>query len=345
MKACVLGATGYTGASMLRLLIEHPEVTEIVPVSSSVAGTSLLDHDPGLSPRIREKTFGTNTCFVGVEQAVKAGCDVVFAALPHLESVKMCSPFFGKSVVIDLSADLRISDPAVFERSYGTPPPRPDLLDQAVYGLAELNHAQIQTADIISVPGCYPTATLLPLIPPAGQGLLSGTVVVNALSGISGAGRKAHINLLYVERTENLAPYLPGSTHRHWSEIAQGLDRTGARLDLVFTPHLVPVKQGMLVSTSVSLTPGASSAQARAALQEAYAGRPCVQILSEGLPETRMVRGTNRCVIALHEDRGRLLLFSAIDNLIKGAAGQALQNMNIRFGLPEACGLPLSGEV
>jgi len=345
MKVCVLGATGYAGASLLRLLAEHPEIHEIMAVSGSVSGKKVLDHDPALTPRISEKMQSTDTRFVDLKHAADAGCDAVFSALPHLESAKMCAPFFGHSVVLDLSADLRIKNPALFEASYNTAPPRPDLLDAAVYGLSEIYHEQIKSADIIAVPGCYPTATLLPLIPPATAGLVSGTAVVNALSGISGAGRKAKIDLLYVERTENLAPYLPGATHRHWGEIKQGLDRTGTELDLVFTPHLVPLKQGMLITTVVHLSPGATIDAVRDSLDRAYAGKPCIQLLDTALPETRMVRGTNRCVISLREDRGRVMLFSAIDNLIKGAAGQAVQNMNIRFGIPEACGLPLSGEV
>ncbi|TVR87026.1 MAG: N-acetyl-gamma-glutamyl-phosphate reductase [Spirochaetaceae bacterium] len=345
MRVCVLGATGYAGASLLRILAEHSEIKEIFAVSGSVPGTKVLDHDPALTPRIAEKMQSSHACFVDLQHAAGAGCDAIFSALPHLESAKMCAPFFGNSVVLDLSADLRIKDPTLFEASYNTAPPRPDLLDTAVYGLSEINHEQIRSADIIAVPGCYPTATLLPLIPPAAAGLVRGTAVVNALSGISGAGRKAKIELLYVERTENLAPYLPGATHRHWGEIKQGLDRSGTKLDLVFTPHLVPVKQGMLITTVIELSPGASLDAVRDSLEQAYAGKPCIHLLENTLPETRMVRGTNRCVIALQEDRGRLMLFSAIDNLIKGAAGQAVQNMNIRFGLPETCGLPLSGEV
>lgn len=345
MKVCVLGATGYAGASLLRLLAEHSEVHEILAVSGSLPGTKVLDRDPALTPRITEKMQSTDARFVDVQHAAAAGCDAVFSALPHLESAKLCEPFFGHSIVLDLSADLRITDPSHFEASYNTAPPRPDLLDTAVYGLSEIYYERIKSADIIAVPGCYPTATLLPLIPPAAAGLVQGTAVVNALSGISGAGRKAKIDLLYVERTENLAPYLPGATHRHWGEIKQGLDRSGAELDLVFTPHLVPLKQGMLITTVIPLGPGATVAAVRDSLEQAYAGKPCIQLLDTTLPETRMVRGTNRCAISVQEDRGRLMLFSAIDNLIKGAAGQAVQNMNIRFGFPEACGLPLSGEV
>ncbi|MFN2312470.1 MAG: N-acetyl-gamma-glutamyl-phosphate reductase [Spirochaetia bacterium] len=345
MKVCVLGATGYAGASLLRILAEHSEIDEILAVSGSVQGTKVLDHDPALTPRIVEKMQPTNARFVDTKYAAGADCDAVFSALPHLESAKICEPFFGHSVVLDLSADLRIQDPARFEASYATAPPRPDLLDTAVYGLSEIYHEQIKSADIIAVPGCYPTATLLPLIPPAAAGLVRGTAVVNGLSGISGAGRKAKTELLYVERTENLAPYLPGATHRHWGEIKQGLDRSGTELDLVFTPHMVPLKQGMLITTVIDLSPGSSADAVRNILEQTYAGSPCVQLLSHRLPETRMVRGTNRCVIALQEDRGRLMLFSAIDNLMKGAAGQAVQNMNIRFGFPETCGLPLSGDV
>ena len=279
-----------------------------------------------------------------VEDAVKAKPDVVFAALPHLASVSVCAPFFGTAVVIDLSADFRIKDPVLFEKAYKEKPPRPDLLEKAVYGLADWAPESVRKADLIANPGCYPTATLLPLLPLARAGLITGTVVTNALSGISGAGRSAKINNLFCERSENTNAYSPGKTHRHAAEIQQELDRVPGGLDILFTPHLVPLKQGMAVTTVVELARDAGLPEIDAVFAEAYGARPWIELRGSVIPETRDVRGSNRCDIGRHLEGRRLMLFSVIDNLVKGASGQAVQNMNIRFGLDETEGLPVHGE-
>ncbi len=341
MKVAVLGSTGYTGMVLLRILANHPQVAVVMPASSSRAGASLREVDPGLGAALHAKCDGS---LVDLETVRAAKPDVVFSALPHLTSSKVCEPFFGKSVVIDLSADFRVPDAALFTRAYGEPPPRVDLQLDSCYGLAEWYGKEILEADIIANPGCYPTATLLPLLPLARKGLIQGKIVVNAFSGISGAGRKEQINLLFHERSENVNAYNPGTKHRHWSEIHYHLSRSGKQLPMLFTPHLVPIKQGIAVTTSCTLRDGVTEESIAAAFKEAYGTRPFVRLLAGTIPETRWVRNSNRCDIGWHVEDQELLLFSAIDNLVKGASGQAVQNMNLRFGFDETEGLRTYGE-
>jgi len=344
MRAAVLGATGYAGMVLLRLLTDHPQIDGIVPVSSSQPGTPLLEYDPGLSEQLLEKSAPWNSALTTVDEAVKAQPDVVFSALPHLTSAEVCEPFYPNAVVIDLSADFRIGEAALFEQAYGAPPPRADLLPRAVYGLTEWYRRDIVSADIIANPGCYPTASLLPLLPLLAGDIISTDVAISAMSGISGAGRKARQNMLFGERSENVNAYSPGKTHRHWSEIHHHLERTGRTPDVLFTPHLVPVKQGIAVTTVCRLVPGRGSEDVQAALQAAYAQCPFIRIVKGRIPETRDVRNSNRCDISWKQEGDRLLLFSVIDNLVKGASGQAVQNMNVRFGLEETAGLRRAGE-
>jgi N-acetyl-gamma-glutamyl-phosphate reductase len=349
MKTAVLGATGYTGGILLRLLSAHPEVTEILAVSSSQAGQPARAVDPGLSPAIEQKMGRQAGKLVALEQAVKAAAsgelDVVFSALPHLKSAEVCAPLLGKTVVIDLSADFRLKDPAAFAKAYGTAMPRPDLSARAVYGLAEWHTEQIRSADIIAVPGCYPTATLLPVLPLARAGMLRGSVIVNAISGISGAGRKEKTDLLYVERSENVNAYSPGTSHRHASEIAQELTAADEGLSLLFTPHMAPLRRGMAVTTVVELAAPLTAEAVAETYRAAYAGRAFVSLTADRVPQTRDVWGSNRCDIGWKIEDGHLMLFSVIDNLVKGASGQAVQDMNIRFGFDECAGLPSGAEL
>lgn len=339
MRAAVLGATGYTGMVLMRLLTEHPGVEAIIAVSSSKAGSIIDVVDHGF----RETGKLEPGNYVDIEHALNAGADVVFACLPHLKSAELCREFIGKSVVIDLSADFRINDPGLFELAYGAKKPSAPL--EAVYGLAEIERKRIAAADLIANPGCYPTATLLPLIPLAQAGLLEGPAVVNAISGISGAGRKATENLLFCERSENAGAYNPGSSHRHWSEIREKLTLAGAGGDICFTPHLAPLRRGMEVSTWTILKEAVTAGEVLQTLESTYAESPFVRILRERLPQTREVHGSNRCDIGYRIEGRQLQLFSCIDNLMKGASGQAVQNMNIRFGLDETAGLPQTGLV
>ena len=350
MKTAVLGATGYTGGILLRLLSTHPEITEIIAVSSSQAGQQVRTVDPGLSPAIEQKMAHHGGKLASLEEAVKAastggGLDVVFSALPHLKSAEVCAPLLGKTGVIDLSADFRLKDPAVFAKAYGAAMPRPDLSARAVYGLAEWRKEQIRTADIIAVPGCYPTATLLPVLPLAKAGVLRGTVIVNAVSGISGAGRKEKVDLLYVERSENVNAYSPGTSHRHAQEIAQELTAANEALSLLFTPHMAPLRRGMAITTVAKMAAPVSSDAVAGLYREAYSGRPFVSLTADRVPQTRDVCGSNRCDIGWRIEDGHIMLFSVIDNLVKGASGQAVQDMNIRFGIDECAGLPSGAEL
>jgi N-acetyl-gamma-glutamyl-phosphate reductase len=351
MIAAVLGVTGYTGQLLARLLAVHPAVRRILLCSSSRAGQSLASVDPGLAGA--EAKAGEH--LLGLEQAVAGRPDVVFSALPHLESARLCAPFFGRAVVVDLSADFRLRDAETFRKAYGEPPGRPDLLPGAVYGLAEWHTEAIRGSDLIANPGCYPTATLLPLLPLLREGLIGGEFHVAALSGISGAGRKVKAEYLYCERAENAGPYNPGKSHRHVAEIDEQLGLVDPGSSVLFVPHLAPMRKGMCVTTVAPLSPearelaagpaGSLEARLEQAYRKAYGGRPFIGLRGAALPATAEVRGSNRCDIGWRREGGSLLLFSAIDNLVKGASGQAVQDMNLRFGLEETAGLPLASEV
>jgi len=346
MHAAILGATGYTGSVLLRLLTHHNEVDKITAVSGSLSGTSILTVDPGLDRRLSAKTEHTGGCFVSVEQAVELEPDVVFAALPHLTSARICAPFFGTAVVIDLSADFRLRDQDTFKASYGEPIPRPDLLPRAVYGLSEIYRNDVRSADIIANPGCFPTCILLPLLPVLRGCTPRGTIVANALTGISGAGKKAVERNLYVTRTENACAYNPGRMHRHTSEIYQEVKKASSSIsEVFFFPHLVPMKRGMAATIHLETDKELSASMAGDLLRETYRETPFVRVRDTGIPETADVWGSNRCDIGYQTDGRHLMLFSVIDNLVKGASGQAVQNMNIRFGFEDTAGLPVAGEL
>lgn len=346
MKAAILGATGYTGMILLRLLADHPDITEIIPVSSSSAGKHIKEIDPGVYTALAAKTAATGGCTTTVAEAVKAAPDVVFAALPHLESAKICEPFFGKAVIIDLSADFRIKNHDTFFKAYGVAPERPDLLEKAVYGLSEIYTNEIKKADLVANPGCYPTSVLLPTLPIVKEFGLKGRVIINSLSGVSGAGKKAAVNNLFVERTENCGAYAPGTSHRHQPEIKQELDRNADdALPVLFTPHLVPLKRGMESTIIVEPAKQLNDADIAAVYEKYYGNSPFVEADGGRLPQSRDVWGSNSCRISWKVEDGVLMLFSVIDNLVKGASGQAVQNMNIRFGLNETAGLKVYGEL
>ncbi len=349
MKVGVVGASGYTGMLLLRLLQNHPRVEQIFPVSSSKPGEKIAQEDPGLGTFL-PKFDHCQGRFMTLDEAVAQQPDVVFAALPHLASASVCAPFFGKSVVIDLSADFRIKDRAVFQRAYGQEPPRPDLLDKAVYGLAEWHTQAIKTADIIANPGCYTTCSLLPLLPLYRAGLIEPRAVINAASGISGAGKKAELKYLLTERAESMQGYSLGTRHRHCQEIEDQTKAQDQQARILFNPHLVPMKRGIASTILVDLKPGKSLAEAEAAWKSAYQGRPFVQYTGNRIPATGEVWGSNRCdfgaVLADPErDASALLISSVLDNLVKGASGQAVQNMNLRFGFPETEGLPWTNQI
>jgi N-acetyl-gamma-glutamyl-phosphate reductase len=328
---------------LARLLVEHPEVDQLLPVSSSKTGRKIYEVDPGFrDPTQMIPDHGT---LLSLEAARERDPDVVFSALPHLESARLCAPFLGKSIVIDLSADFRLKDPEIFQASYGTPPPRIDLLEQAVYGLPEWNGKGIGSADLIANPGCYPTSVLLPLLPIAREGLIGGEIQVFSISGITGAGRKLKSEYLFCERSENACAYAPGKSHRHVSEIEEQLRAELPEASVLFVPHLAPLRKGMCSTITVPLSRAATEAEIAAFFQTAYGRAPCIGLRGETIPQTAEVRGSNRCDIGWRIEGRTLMLFSALDNLMKGASGQAVQNMNIRMGFPETSGLSLSGEI
>jgi len=341
MKVAVLGATGYTGMILLRLLDKHPQIEQIYPASSSKEGELVSSNDPGLVVHQPERWQACEGRYLSVETIKNFKPDVIFAALPHLESTKLCEPFIGPSVVIDLSADFRHQDRARFERAYGHPPPREDLLKQAVYGLAEWNTEQIQKADLIANPGCYPTSALLPLLPLYKHRVIIGNPIINSLSGISGAGKKNQTNLLFTERQENAGAYSPARQHRHSHEIEEQLGFVQNGTTVLFQPHMVPMKRGMASTIAVRLAPGKTAEEVEQALLTTYHGRPFVRLVKH-IPQTLDVWNTNRCDIGYTIEQEHLLIFSVIDNLVKGASGQAIQNMNLRFGLEETAGLEIS---
>jgi N-acetyl-gamma-glutamyl-phosphate reductase len=341
MKALVLGSTGYAGMMLLRILLDHPHIESVIPASRSAAGKALREMDPAISESAEPRLVETGGRYVDPATVDPSAADVVFSALPHKTAAEVIGPLVGPAPVIDLSADFRFRDISTYEKWY-TNHPFPALLEKAVYGLTEWHREEISSGDLIACPGCYPTCVLLPLLPFAGH--VSGTIVSNALTGMSGAGRKAEQNLLFNERSESVAPYSPGRTHRHVPEIEQALVSAGLNAELVFTPHLVPIKQGMLVTTVADLIRPLTQTDAEEIIRAAYKDTPFVGLSARNLPDTRDVRNTNRCDISVQVQGNRLILFSVIDNLYKGASGQAVQNMNLRFGFDEVSGLRQNGE-
>lgn len=345
----IVGASGYSGEELVRLLLGHPRVELRTVTSRQYAGQTLGQ----IFPRFASHPGARSLRFTepNVEQLAR-DAQIVFLALPHGVAAEFAVPLLEKGCrVIDLSADFRVRNPAVYEEFYAHPHPAPGLLPQAVYGLPEFYRAQIRGARLVASPGCYPTSILLPLIPLLRAGLLDPQgLIADSLSGVSGAGRKAELDYLFVECNESVRAYgLP--KHRHLSEIEQELAlAAGTPVTLQFTPHLVPVNRG--IHTTLYARPargearGAASAelaeQIAAAMHQAYREEPFVRLLSgKALPDTKNVVGTNYCEIAWRVDprTGRVVLLSAEDNLVKGASGQAVQSLNLMCGFPETTGL------
>jgi N-acetyl-gamma-glutamyl-phosphate reductase len=343
MKAVILGTSGYTGQLLLRLLLAHPQVEAILPASNSKAGEAVTSFDAGIGKSGLEKLAGSKGACVSIQEAYKWHPDVVFAALPHLKSAELCSPFVGKAVVIDLSADFRFKDAELFAKAYGVRPPREDLLEQAVYGLCEWYRKEIAGSDLIASPGCYTTASLLPLLPLVKEDLVDGPIIVNAISGVSGAGKKTKEYLLFGERSENIWAYSPGKTHRHAFEIQAELNAINPRAELLFTPHLAPLIRGIAATITVETKNELSPGEVISLYNKYYSACPFIGLRESGIPQTKEVWGSNRCDIGFHTEGKMLMLFSVLDNLVKGASGQAVQNMNIRFGFKETDGLSVHG--
>ena len=336
IRTAILGASGYTGAELVRLLARHPRVELAALTGDRMAGKALGEVFPHLA-HLKLPTL------VKVEDVTWDGMDVVFCALPHGTTQEVIAALPRHLKVIDLSADFRLADVAEYAKWYGHAHKAADLQKDAVYGLTELKRAEIKRARLVANPGCYPTSAQLPLVPLLEAGQIEATdIIIDAKSGVSGAGRGAKEANLYAEVAEGIHAYGVAS-HRHSPEIEQGLsEAAGKPITVNFTPHLMPMSRGILSSIYVKLAKGASAADLRATLAKRYAGEAFVRVLPEGaIPHTRHVRGSNHCLIAVAADRvpGRAMVFSVIDNLVKGASGQAIQNMNLVCGVEETTSL------
>ena len=330
----ILGASGYAGSELLRLLASHPEFQVHLAGAESQAGTPVADLYPNLAAAYPDLVFTPATaddC---------AGLDLVFLGLPHGLSQAIVPELRGRvKWIVDAAADFRLKDPALYDRWYDQTHPAPDLLAEAAYGIPELFRNELTGADLVAVAGCYPTGAALALAPFVRAGLVEPTgVIVDAASGLSGAGRPAKAHTTFAAASENMTAY-GLLDHRHTPEIEQA---TGAQV--LFTPHLVPMTRGILSTIYATPVAGATTDDLLACLPDTYAGEPFV-VVDERIPQTKAVSGSNCAhLTARHDTRtGRLLVISAIDNLVKGTSGQAIQCANVLAGLPEVTGLPLAG--
>lgn len=335
IKAGIVGGTGYTGVELLRLLAAHPEVELGVITSRSEEGLAVADMYPNLRGHVE-------LCFTAPDMAVLKGCDVVFFATPNGIAMTLATELLDAGVrVIDLAADFRLKDAQEWANWYGQEHACPELIAEAVYGLPEVNREAIRTARLLANPGCYPTAVQLGLLPLVENGLVNtANLIADAKSGVSGAGRKANVATLLGEASENFRAYaVPG--HRHLPEIRQGLQQaTAEKIGLTFVPHLTPMIRGIHATCYATLK--SAEADLQSVFETRYANEPFVDVLPAGShPETRSVRGANTCRIAIHrpQDGDIVVVLSVIDNLVKGAAGQAVHNMNIMFAFAEDSGL------
>ncbi|MEI6710211.1 MAG: N-acetyl-gamma-glutamyl-phosphate reductase [Actinomycetota bacterium] len=335
MRTAIFGASGYAGAEVLRLAASHPDLEVVAAVAESSAGKSVAHHQPAVAALYPQLYFIDTTAALEIE------FDLAFLALPHGQSQGLVKTLRSKGIVcVDLGADFRLKDAAVFERWYASPHAAPELLDSAAYGLVERHRHELVGAQLIASPGCYPTATALAVGPFADAGWIEKKgVIVNALSGASGAGRATQDKLHFARLASNAEAY-GLSTHRHTPEMEQELG-----VEVLFTPHLVPVARGMLVTAYAPLTSAAGdSNQALELLRATYEKDPFVVVTDEP-PTLKDPVGSNLCFVSARIDHrtNTLIMMSSLDNLIKGAAGQAIQAWNVATGRDEALGLPTSG--
>jgi len=337
IRIAILGASGYTGAELVRLLHGHPNAELVVLTADRRAGQSLATVFPHLA-------YVQAPDLVAIEDVSDwSGVDLVFCCLPHATTQAVIEALPEHLRVVDLSADFRLADVSVYAQWYGGPHKAPELQKTAVYGLTELVRDQVAAARLVANPGCYPTGPQLALIPLIEAGLIEADdIIIDAKSGVTGAGRAPKEGTLHAEVSEGIHAYSVAS-HRHSPEIEQGLSQAAGRPVLVsFTPHLMPMNRGILCTIYVRTVGETKAADLLTHLGDRFAGEPFVKVLPAGtLPQTRHVRGSNLCLIGATDDRlpGRVILVTAIDNLVKGASGQAIQNMNVMFGLSEATGL------
>ena len=341
IKVGIVGGTGYTGIELLRLLAQHPQAELTAITSRQEAGKAVSALYPSLRGRV-------SLAFIHPEKAPLTKCDVVFFATPNCVAMNEARALIDAGVrIVDISADFRIKDIAEWERWYKVKHTAPELVAEAVYGLCEVNREKIRGARLVANPGCYPTAVQLGLLPLVEAGAVDlDHLIADAKSGVSGAGRKLEQNLMYSEASDNFAAYGVGG-HRHWPEIRQGLAQAAGReVGLVFVPHLTPMIRGIHATLYARVV---KEMDFQALYEKRYAKEPFVDVMPAGShPDTRSTRAANVCRIAVHRPRERgaqagggdtLAVLSVIDNLMKGASGQAVQNMNLMFGLPEAAGL------
>ena len=334
IKVGIVGGTGYTGVELLRLLAIHPNAELAVITSRGEAGMPVADMFPSLRGYVNLK-------FSDPAQVDLSACDVVFFATPNGIAMQQTRELLAKNVrVIDLAADFRIKDVTTWEKWYGMTHACPELINEAVYGLPEINREKISKSKLVANPGCYPTAVQLGFMPLLEAGVIDPTyLIADAKSGVSGAGRKAEVHALLAEAGDNFKAYGVAG-HRHLPEISQGLAAmANKQVGLTFTPHLLPMIRGIHATLYAKLT---KSVDLQKLFEDRYANEAFVDVLPKGShPETRSVRGSNQCRIAVHQPQGgdTVVILSVIDNLVKGAAGQAVQNMNIMFGLSEGLGL------
>ncbi len=340
-KVAVVGASGYSGEELVRLLIRHPHAELVALTSRQQAGQPLAS----VYPRFAGQRYA-DLAFIetDVPAIVATGAEIVFLALPHGVATEFARPLLEAGLrVIDLSADFRIKDVAVYEEFYGEKHHAPELAERSVYGLPEIYREKIKGAQLIACPGCYPTSMLVPLVPLLKRGLLEpSSIAVSSMSGVSGAGRNAKIDYLFAECNESLRAYgLP--KHRHLAEGEQELtNAAGEKVTISFTPHLVPVTRGIHTTIYSAIRSGVDPARIGEAFQEVYGNESFVRVLTGGLlPDTKYVTSTNFVDIAWRHDArtGRVILLSAEDNLTKGAAGQGIQCLNVMCDWPETAGL------
>lgn len=342
IRAGLVGVTGYTGMELARLMAHHPSMELVRVTSRSEAGKPLS----AIYPFLQSIPVGELKITMPDPEDLAQACDIVFLAVPHKTAMEIAATLLDHGVrVVDLSADFRINDKSVYEQWYAVEHTRPELLETAVYGLPELYLDQIAQARLIANPGCYPTSAILGLAPALSESMVATDgIVVDSKSGTSGAGRGAKVGTLFCEVHDSFKAYGLG-THRHTPEIEQEVSKlAGTDMTVSFNTHLLPIDRGILSTIYTQLKDdGMDLATVRAAYEKFYAGKPYVRVLPEGqLPETRFVRGTMFCDIGLVKDdrTGRLIIVSAIDNLCRGASGQALANANLMSGLPLETGLP-----
>ena len=328
----MINVTGFAGVEMARLLWNHPEADLAVATGRSLAGQKLGEAFPSL------QVYGDMV----IADAVEGDVDIVVSALPTAESAAACAPFARAGIpVIDIAADFRLRSPEAFHEWYGKDHPAPELLDRAVYGLPELRRAQIEEATIVANPGCYPAASILALAPAVAAGLVERRIVVDAKSGISGAGRGSGGGFSYSDVNEDVSAYKIAA-HNHQPEIAQELEALGEALPaaVTFVPHLVPMTRGIHATCYAPLAKPVSQAQVEDCYRSFYADAPFTAVSTKP-PHTKHTLGSNMCLVhpVVDERNGMLVAVGVLDNLVKGAAGQAIQNMNLMLGLPETMGL------